>query len=122
MGPHRGEAAKQRSGRAATLTAKPSQPSRTSLAVPPSQQRDRPHRAACRAQGLQIGLPPVLNFGTEEMKKRVADASESFHSASLKVCRSVAALPSQAPDCLMGSSRPVDCRHEPKRPHPYAAG
>ncbi|CAE7241061.1 apdG, partial [Symbiodinium natans] len=29
-------------------------------------------------EGLQIGLPPVLNFGTEEMKKRVA------------------------PDCLMG--------------------
>ena len=25
-----------------------------------------------RAQGLQIGLPPVLNFGTDEMKKRVA--------------------------------------------------
>ena len=24
------------------------------------------------SQGLQIGLPPVLNFGSDEMKKRVA--------------------------------------------------
>ena len=26
-------------------------------------------------KGLQIGLPPVLNFGSDEMKKRVATSS-----------------------------------------------
>ena len=33
-----------------------------------------PKHGHLNCQGLQIGLPPVLNFGTDEMKKRVARA------------------------------------------------
>ena len=71
----------------------------------------------CVCKGLQIGLPPVLNFGSDEMKKRVAttsvhlNMSGSSHldlSALLLRMFSVTIIDYmfcfKAPDCLMGRS------------------